>query len=497
MQIVSCPSCGAEVKFRSHASVMAVCEYCGTSVLKDADSVKDLGKMSSVLEDYSPIQIGASGVLGQRQFTVVGRIQLRYSAGMWNEWYLLFDDGATSWLGDSSGLYTVTAEYKGNGITPHEINVPAFEQLRPGASYGINGAPYIAAEIRVADCIGGQGELPFKVGEGYQSKVADFRRGTEFITLDYSDSPRPIIYTGMAVTLESLRMQLLRDDETIHRSAGRYRGKLDALDCPSCGSGIKYLPGVTTTLVCPACQTQIDAAGTEATVLAAGERVTAARPTLDLGATANINKQDFTIIGMMRRMDDEGTEWTEYLMYGARAGFSWLVETDEGWSGATVMSEWPVVYTPGQQSVVVEKAQYELLYAYGSEVTFAAGAFNWRVAVGDHTQVEEFQAGQIRLACETSEQEMTWSRSAPVAVDQLKAWFGAQFHGSATPAKTAGGKLAVKNRYRNAAKYIIGFMLVINAIPLLTNFSGTWFMSAIGALAIYLPATFLDSNDKS
>nr|WP_315394105.1 DUF4178 domain-containing protein [uncultured Duganella sp.] len=497
MQIVSCPSCGAEVKFRSHASVMAVCEYCGTSVLKDADSVKDLGKMSSVLEDYSPIQIGTSGTLDKRQFTVVGRIQLRYSAGMWNEWYLLFDDGATSWLGDSSGMYTITAEYKGNGITPHEINVPAFEQLRPGASYGINGAPYIAAEVRLADCTGGQGELPFKVGAGYQSKVADFRRGTEFITLDYSDSPRPIIYTGMAVTLESLRMQLLRDDDTIQRAAGRYRGKLDALDCPSCGSAIKYIPGVTTTLVCPACQTQIDAAGPEAAVLAAGERVAAAAPTLDLGATAKINNQDFTIIGMMRRMDDEGTEWSEYLMYGARAGFSWLVETDEGWTGATVMAEWPLAYAPGQQSVVVERTQYARLYDYGSEVTFAAGAFNWRVAVGDHTHVEEFQAGQIRLACETSGQEMTWSRSAPVAVDQLKAWFGDQFQGSATPAKTSGGKPFVNNRHRNAAKYIIWFMLLINAIPLLTNFSGTWFLSAIGALAIYLPAVFLDSNDKS
>jgi predicted RNA-binding Zn-ribbon protein involved in translation (DUF1610 family) len=496
MQIVSCPSCGAEVKFRSHASVMAVCEYCGTSVLKDADSVKDLGKMSSVLEDYSPIQIGSAGVLDKRQFNVVGRIQLRYSAGMWNEWYLLFDDGATSWLGDSSGLYTITAEYKGNGITPQEINVPEFAQLRAGASYGINGAPYIAAEIRVADCIGGQGELPFKVGQGYQSKVADFRRGAEFITLDYSDSPRPVIYTGVAVKLDDLRMQLLRDDDTIQRSARRYRGKLDALDCPSCGSAIKYLPGVTTTLVCPACQTQIDAASPEATVLAAGERVTAARPTIDLGATAKINQQDFTIIGMMRREDDEGTEWSEYLMYGTRAGFSWLVETDEGWSGATVMAEWPLAYAPGQPSVAAEKTQFKRLYDYGSKVTFAAGAFNWRVAVGDVTHVEEFEAGQIRLACETSEQEMTWSRSAPVSADQLKAWFGEQFHGSTAPAKSADKPLGNdRYRYRKAAKYIIWTMLAINAIPLLTNFSDTWLLNAVAALAIYLPAFFIDTNE--
>jgi hypothetical protein len=137
----------------------------------------------------------------------------------------------------------------------------------------INGAPYTAAEIRIADCIGGQGELPFKVGDGYQAAVADFRRGAEFITLDYSDSPRPVVYTGIAVTLDSLQCQLLRDDDTIQRAAGRYRGKLDALDCPSCGSPIKYLPGVTANLVCPSCATQIDAASPKAQVVAAGERV--------------------------------------------------------------------------------------------------------------------------------------------------------------------------------------------------------------------------------
>jgi predicted RNA-binding Zn-ribbon protein involved in translation (DUF1610 family) len=489
MQIVSCPSCGAEVKFRSHASVMAVCEYCGTRVLKDAEAVKDLGKMSSVLEDYSPIQIGTAGVLGGRPFTVVGRIQLRYSAGMWNEWYLLFDDGKTSWLGDSSGMYTITAEYQGEG------ELPAFEQLLPGRNYAINGTPYTAAEMRIADCIGGQGELPFAVSDGYQAKVADFRRGAEFITLDYSDGPRPVVYTGLSVTLESMQCQLLRDDDAIQRAAGRYRGKLDALDCPSCGSAIKYLPGVTANLVCPACHTQIDAASPKAQVLAAGERVAAVPATIELGATARINNQDFTIIGMMRRADDEGSQWNEYLMYGPRAGFSWLVETDEGWSGANVLAEWPAWYAPGSDKVTVDKVQFDRLYDYGSVVTYAAGAFNWRVAVGDRTRVEEFAAGQLRLSSETTAQEMTWSRSAPVSADQLKAWFGDAFKGRIKSPSSS--KPFANNRYRNTAKYLIWFMLALNAIPLLTNFSGTWFLSAVGALAIYLPAVFLDNNDKS
>ncbi|KQQ32768.1 hypothetical protein ASF61_14645 [Duganella sp. Leaf126] len=491
MQIVSCPSCGAEVAFRSHASVMAVCEYCATTVLKDADTVKDFGKMSAVLEDYSPIQIGTTGVLAGRQFTVIGRIQLRYAAGLWNEWYLLFDDRATAWLGDSSGLYTITAEFKGGAA------LPAFDRLKPGNNYTINGAPYTAAEIRVADCVGGQGELPFLVGDGYQAKVADLRRGAEFITLDYSDAA-PVVYTGTAVTLASLRCQLLRDDDTILRAAGRYRGTLSALDCPSCGSAIKYLPGASTTLVCAACQAQIDVASAKAQVIAAGERVASVATTIELGATAKIKKQDVTVIGAMRRADDDGAEWTEYLLYGANAGFSWLVETDDGWSSATVLAEWPQAYQPGADHVMIGNTRYNSLYTYGATVTWAAGAFNWRVAVGDVTEVEEYQAGQYRLARETTAHEMTWSRSRSVAGDQVKAWFGAQFRGEVKPARSAtAARPPAASPRCDLANYIVVFMLVINAIPLLMDFSSTWYLSALGVLAIYLPADHLDKNDKS
>src|SRR5258708_5387512 len=90
VQQSACPGCGAPVKFKSAASVMAVCEFCKTTLLKDAQAVSNLGKMSEVLEDYSPLQIGTSGQFAQRSFSLIGRIQLQYSAGFWNEWYALF-----------------------------------------------------------------------------------------------------------------------------------------------------------------------------------------------------------------------------------------------------------------------------------------------------------------------------------------------------------------------------------------------------------------------
>ncbi|HZX25472.1 MAG TPA: DUF4178 domain-containing protein [Telluria sp.] len=484
MQTVSCPSCGAPVEFRSHASVMAVCGYCNTTVLKEADAVKDIGKMSAVLEDYSPIQIGTSGVAGGRGFNVAGRIQLRYDAGMWNEWFLVFDDGATGWLGDSSGLYTLTMERPAGGV------LPAFDAIAPGRLYQIDGATFTASEKRTARCTGGQGELPFRVGEGWEARVADFRSGAQFVTLDYSDGDAPVVYNGTAVTLEELKCQLLRDDEAIKSSAGRYRGKLDALDCPSCGTQIKYLPGVTTSLVCPACATQLDAAGPKAQVVAAGEKLEAVRTTLMLGAEGKINGQDYRVIGAMVRADDEGSEWTEYLLYNTRNAFFWLVETDDGWWRANVMHEWPAWNGIGTRTVSLKNASFDKLYDYPATVKWAAGAFNWRVSIGDLVQVSEYEHAPTRLAAELTQNELTWSSSTRVAFDQVKAWFGI----GVRPEARRSGSAPV--RTDTIVKGFLWAILALNFIPVLFNFGGSIIYPILGALAIYLPSQFMDIGGK-
>ena len=127
--MIPCPNCGAQIQFRSPASVMAVCEYCKTTVLKELDAVKNLGKMSDVLEDYSPLQLNTSGIYGTHSFTIIGRLQLRYADGMWNEWYVMFENGKTAWLSDASGQYTMTTE------VPASNDLPPFSALVPSQHY--------------------------------------------------------------------------------------------------------------------------------------------------------------------------------------------------------------------------------------------------------------------------------------------------------------------------------------------------------------------------
>jgi hypothetical protein len=478
MQQVSCPGCGAPVQFKSAASVMAVCSFCKTTILKDANSVQNLGKMSEVLEDFSPLQIGSSGVFAGKSFSLIGRLQLRYSGGFWNEWYALFDDGSNGWLSDGSGQFTMTFQKQVDGA------LPLFDKLVPGHILHLGGASFATSDVRTAECTAGQGELPFKVGSGYQARVADFRADDRFMTLDYSE-PSARIYLGQSVELQALQPQLLRDVAQIGETTGRFHGKVSALNCPSCGAPVKTAPGITVHIVCPSCHAEVDTSGAAAAVLAKGAEVEAVRFTLGLGDEATIDGTRYAILGAMRRAesDDASSAWNEYFLYAPGKKFIWLVETDEGWQRSEVLDHWPA--WDGAGHARADGVSYSQTTQYGARVLNAIGSFNWRVSVGDLVQVTEYSGGRQKLAAEATREELTWSRSAMIALDQVRAWFGNHVHAESKP----------HPKYRETARRLLIAMGLINAIPLLFATGRVMPYAILCALAIYLPAYFLDKLD--
>lgn len=529
MNTISCPNCGAPVTFRSAASVMAVCGYCNSTLIKDADSVRDIGRMSDVLEDFSPIQIDTSGVVDGRSFTVVGRIQLRYAAGFWNEWYLLDDHGDGAWLSDASGQYAFTRPLDPGALDGRPL--PRFDELAAGARLDLGRAAdgsariYIAGDVRTAQCTGGQGELPFTVGAGYTARVADFRRGGEFLTLDYSDdagpgttataakdadgragpggavastTPRavPTVYAGASVSLDALKPQLLRDPGTIRDAAGRVKGKVSNLECPSCGASIAFSPGATAHLLCQTCHASLDVAGPVAEVIAAAKRVDAVTPTIPLGSKCTTAAVEYVVIGFMRRAEigDEPSEWTEYLLYAPQKGFFWLVETDEGWERADVLDTWPYWYSADEALLAGET--YARRSDYSAVVRYAAGAFNWRVEVGDVGQVTEFQHGAVKLAAESDDTELTWSRSTPVAGADLAKWFGKQVDASRLPAGPPSLVDPPAGGYRQVAKWLTILLVAVNAIPILFSPGRALVIVILATIGLYLPAWLMDAASR-
>src|SRR5204863_411695 len=152
----NCPSCGAKIAFRSSASVVAVCEYCRSTLVRHDVDLQQVGKMADLKADGSPLQLGAGGAYAGMHFAVVGRIQYRFEQGLWNEWYLVFDDMRGGWLGEARGNYAMSFPIKVAEA------FPPFAELRAGRALTIGGRPFEVVDDQRARTTTGEGERPFR-----------------------------------------------------------------------------------------------------------------------------------------------------------------------------------------------------------------------------------------------------------------------------------------------------------------------------------------------
>lgn len=185
-----CPSCGANVAFRTSISLFSVCAFCRSLVQRKDLELKDLGKVAQLQSDGTPLQVGARGAYRGGAFELVGRVQMRMPVGFWNEWAMIFADGRQGWLGEAQGVYAVTFRV--------EEKAPAHSALKVGARVPIKGTAYTVRELVKAHYVSAEGELPFKppLGLGDAVPSADLTApGGLFATIDYSEES-PLLFAG-------------------------------------------------------------------------------------------------------------------------------------------------------------------------------------------------------------------------------------------------------------------------------------------------------------
>lgn len=492
MHQVACPGCGAPVKFASTASVMAVCGFCRSTVVKDSASVRDQGKMAALLEDFTPMQLGATGLHGGVRFTAVGRVQLRYSAGLWNEWYLRFDDGSDGWLSDAGGLITVARDRMADAGP-----LPGFKWMTAGARPPIGGQQFTVAERRVAQLVGGEGELPFVVGKGWEARVVDLRRGADFVTLDYSFPPKVDVFVGKGYRdWSNLRAQGLRRPFEIKDAAGRFKGKTAQLACPSCGSALRFPAGQALQLFCPACHAQIDVSGEKAEVLAKHREMEALPSALKLGDRGTIRGFEYEVIGLQQRtgsIEGEDFGWTEYLLFCPEKPLLYLSETAEGWETTELLNHWPEA-APSTASFSIDGKRYVRQWDYTARTAYAAGSFDWNLRAGDRVRITEFHDdyGKDKLFAEQTADELEWSRARAVSAADVRQWFGKKVP---TPTVSRTGAPGVGDSLRGWAWGAVVMLLVFNLKTLEAGLVNLLVMATAIAL-LWLPIWLIEAGQE-
>lgn len=464
-----CPGCGAPVHAHSATAVTLVCGYCNSMLVRQDGSIADTGRDSALLEDFSPLQIGTSGRFGMHGFMLAGRLQVRYGAGVWNEWYALFDDGTAGWLSEAGDRYVFT-----RAVDDLPADLPAFEDTRAGFSgFVYQNRKFLAADVRsiTMSRAAAQGELPFLLEDGRTGRVSDWRWEDVFLTLDYAGGA-PEGYLGRGVTLDELQLVRTRTDEQIKERAGVLKGTRRSENCPNCGSPVQWIAGLAGSVICSSCGSDLDTSGGKAELIQANNMRMAQEQALrlPLGSKGKINRQTYTVIGAVRKEELDAQDtfdalygkppvgmvpegwWIEYLLYHPTAGFLWLVEASDGsWSLSETLDKWPRLDANGQPQGL------EKLYDYGGRVSYAVGAFYWRVKSGDLNYYSDYRQGGGKLSAEYSAGELAWSKSSGIGFNQVAEWFGLKADKPQYTAEMAGEGVS-----KSLMALVVSVLLIVN-----------------------------------
>ena len=372
----------------------------------------NVGIMADLAEDHSPFRLHFRGTYRKTAFELVGRLQLRYDAGYWNEWYARFDDGRMGWISEGSGLCYVTFE------RALKAALPPMSALHLGQTAALDGQTFTVTDIEHAQCVAAEGELPFEARAGHDAPSVDLRSDTGFASVDYSDTP-PRLYLGEATQLDALL------DATSHDSGDPVKpGKLGArtFKCTNCGAPMTVRSGEILAVGCAHCGAVIDAQDPKRAILSRASRELN-EPFLPLGTSGKLRGQTFVLIGYLNREmhwgDTETYYWDEYLMHSEQAGYAWLTEYDGHWNLAYPCVHQPSVIQGDRPQVQYHNTRYKHFQRYKATVVQVLGEFTWRVRLGDAVAVDDYIAPPDLLSCERSENEITWTHGVYLPPDEV------------------------------------------------------------------------------
>lgn len=398
------------MEFKADTSLLSVCPFCQSAVARtggDVGELELLGKVAPLADLGSPLRLGTTGRYRGRAFTLIGRLQLDYGAGPWNEWYAAFEgDGPEwGWVAEAQGRLYVTFARRASG---EAVPLPRYDRARVGTELTVDGRALSIVERRRSRVLTAEGELPERITPDAIAFYCDLEgAGGVFGTIDYGDqSEEPVLYLGAQVQYS----ELFEADVLREASPAEAPGA-ESMSCPSCGAGVALrAPDEAQRVTCDACDSLLDCSrGTSLFRLGAAKQ-RGVPPVLPVGATGELFDQQWTIYGHLTRsvtIDEVTYLWDEWLLRAPNVGYRWLVLSDGHWSfvepvqAGEVRGQYPSLRYRGET--------FRHFQSASATVQSIRGEFYWKVAVGEVVEASDYVCPPSILSKEENEEEVTWS----------------------------------------------------------------------------------------
>ncbi len=178
--------------------------------------------------------------------------------------------------------------------------------------------------------------------------------------------------------------------------------------CPNCGGPVNLeLPGKSQTVRCPYCSSILEPGHDVLVLKKKYNEKFSQHMWIPLGAEGTLEGIKFKCVGMVVRGDDDGGEWSEYLLFNPYHGYRYLVESSGHW---TLMQQAPGLgfdsggrpgwYGPtGKMQIGGKKLKY--FTHYRATVKSIIGEFPWQATIGEINDVTEYINPPYASSCET------------------------------------------------------------------------------------------------
>lgn len=177
---LNCPACGAPLEIQSRFTTLVACEYCGQTAYVHDDELDPTGKVAKLTDYVSRLQVGKEGAIRGRKFKALGRVRYRYEDGMWDEWYLLMEDGQPAWLSEDEGDYIL---YSKKRLT---APIPPWEELSVGRFIPVPPMNVFVSEKGRGSIVGAEGEMSFSAMPNEQIRYIDGNASGRAVSLVFT-----------------------------------------------------------------------------------------------------------------------------------------------------------------------------------------------------------------------------------------------------------------------------------------------------------------------
>jgi hypothetical protein len=319
---------------------------------------------ASTHEASTVLTLGSRGKLRGAPFVLAGRTCVRSDGGgLWNEWTLAFDDGRQGFLSEAASGFTLFFE---------RAIAPSFDALRVGRALETG---FVVTERGQAKRIARWGDVP-EAPKSYRYADLSSANG-ESATIDYGASAtEPDVFVGRRMKLADLGLRPRPERPRFIPAPGGARPK--GLDL----------------------------------WLAVG----------DEGELASVRYRVIGVVHRSIRVEGERYTWEEYVLHAPSEGLRWLVVGDGHWNLVESVEVGQVEVT--ERGAKLAGESYRFMSSGKARVEWAMGELPWEVAVGDVVDARDYVSAPHLLSCESTDDEITWSRGTYTPSDTVARAFG-------------------------------------------------------------------------